>query len=130
MAQNNTVVSDAELWCRKEFCDNLTCQGHKSGFAVYHYPKTLLKFYLLNRQELNEFWQCCVKDQEIFCEWNCTSCRICKWVSCVYAELKDNYFFDFDKKSRKQLILWKVFSAYLDKKLLPCLAEIEIAKSV
>ena len=64
MAQNN-VVFDAEFWRRKEFCNNLTCPGHKSGFPVYHYPKVLLKFYLLNRQELNEFWQCCVRDQSV-----------------------------------------------------------------
>ena len=60
----------------------------------------------------------------------CSSCRICKWVSAVYAELKDNYFFDFDKDSNKQPVLWKIFSAYLNKKKLPVLVKIEIAQSV
>ena len=119
---------DTTFWHKKEFCDNLTCRGHKPGVTVYIYPKSNIKFYLLNRQQLNEFWKCCVEDQKVFCEWSCTSCRICKWVTTVYNELRDHFFFDFDRQKDKQPILWKVFSSYLDKKLLPCSVEIEIAE--
>ena len=130
MAQNNDVVFDAEFWGYKEFCDNLTCPSHQSGFPVYYYPKDSLRFYLLDQRELNEFWKCCVRDQEIFCEKKCDRCNVCKYVSVVYEELKQNYFFDFDKSSDRQPVLWKVFSINLDKKLMPVLAEIEIAKTV
>ena len=117
------------FWLRKEFCDNLTCKGHNPTLPVHIYRENNIKFYLFNRKQLNEFWQCCVEDQKVFCDWGCSnSCQICKWVKAVYNELRDNFFFDFDRSNNKQPILWKVFSSNLDKKLHPCLVEIEIAE--
>ena len=97
---------------------------------VHIYRESNIKFYLFNRKQLNEFWQCCVEDKKAFCDyWSCqSSCQICKWVSAVYVELRDNFFFYFDRSNDKQPILWKVFSSHLDKKLRPCLVDIEIAE--
>ena len=118
------------FWHRKEFCDNLTCKGHDPPLPVHIYPEIKIKFYLLNRKQLNEFWQCCVEDKKVFCDdWFFpSSCKICKWVTAVCAELRDNFFFDFDWSKEEQPILWKVFSSNLDKKLRPCLVEIEIGE--
>ena len=81
----------------------------------------------MNRKQLNEFWQCCVRDQQHFCDLGCpNSCKICPWVKAVYKELRDNLFFDFDRSKEQQPVLMKVFSSLLDRKLLPCLVEIQI----
>ena len=120
---------NATFWLRKKFCDNLTCKGHNPGLIVHSYPESNIKFYLFNRKQLNEFWQCFVEDKKVFCDSNCpSSCKICKWVTAVYNELRDNFFFYFDRANNKQPILWNVFSSNFDKKLLPCLVEIETAE--
>ena len=83
----------------------------------------------MNRLQVNEFWQCCLRDQQAFCYLICTGSRkICKWVRTVDNELRDNFFFHFDRSKDKQPILWRVFSCFLDKKLLPCLVEIQTIK--
>ena len=70
-----------------------------------------------------------MRDQQHFCDLGCPySCKICRWVRTVYNELRDNFFFDFDRSKEQQPILWKVFNSLLDKKLLPCLVEIQIAE--
>ena len=40
----------------KEFCDNLTCPGHKPPLQVNVEKETDIKFYTMNRLQLNEFW--------------------------------------------------------------------------
>ena len=101
----------------KEFGDNLTCQGHKPLLQINVEKETGAKFYTMNRLQLNEFWQCCLRDQQTFCSLICTeSCKICKWVKTVYNKLRDNFFFDFDRSKDEQPILWRVFSCFLDKK--------------
>ena len=111
----------------KRICDNLTCQGHDPPLQINIEKESGIKFYTMNRQQLNEFWQCCIRDQQSFCSLICAdSCKICKWVKTVYNELRDNFFFNFDHSKDQQPFLWKVFSSLLDKKLLPCLAEIQI----
>ena len=63
----------------KEFCDNLTCQGHKPPLQINVEKESGIKFYTMNRLQLNEFWQCCLRDQQAFCSLICTeSCKICK----------------------------------------------------
>ena len=47
----------------KEFCDNLTCPGHKPPLQINVEKETGNKFYTMNRLQLNEFWQCCLRDQ-------------------------------------------------------------------
>ena len=114
-----------------EFCVNLTCQGHKPPLQVNIEKETSTMFYGLNRQQLNDFWQSCIRDQKTFCSLVCPeSCKVCKWVKTVYNELRDNFFFDFDrsKSNDEQPYMWRVFSSYLDKKLLPVLAEIQIIR--
>ena len=85
----------------------------------------------MNRHQLNEFWNCCLNDQKTFCSLIChDSFKVCKLVKTVYTELKDNFFFDFDKTKSmdQQPYLWKAFTSYLDKKCLPVLVEIQIIK--
>ena len=114
---------------RKDFCDNVTCEGHDPPLQINIEKESGIKYYTMNRKQLNEFWECCLRDQKSFCSLVCTeSCRICNWVKTVYNELRDNFFFDFDGSKDQQPILWKVFSSLLDKKLLPCLVEIQIIK--
>ena len=80
---------------RKEFCDNLTCIGHDPPLQVNIERESGIKFYTMNRKQLNEFWQCCVRDQQHFCDLECpNSCKICPWVKAVYNKLRDNFFFD------------------------------------
>ena len=114
-----------------EFCVNLTCQGHKPPLQINVEKETGTMFYTMNRQQLNNFWQCCIRDQKTFCSLVCPeSCKVCKWIKTVYNELRDIFFFDFDrtKPNNEQPYLWRVFSSYLDKKLLPVLAEIQIVR--
>ena len=112
----------------KEFCDNCTCEGHNPPLKV-NVDENGFYFYTLNRLQLNEFWKCCLRDQKFFCSEICTkSCSVCKWVKTVYNELRDNFFFDFDRSKTEQPILWKVYSSYLDKKLRPCLVEIQVIR--
>ena len=128
------MAKEREFYCLtfrdyKEFCDNLTCPGHKPPLQINVEKETGTKFYTMNRLQLNEFWQCCLRDQQAFCSLICTeSCKICKWVKAVYYELRDNFFFDFDRSRDEQPILWNVFSSLLDKKMLPCLVEIQTIK--
>ena len=56
----------------KEFCDNLTCKGHNPPLQIDVEKETGTKFYTLNRLQLNEFWQCCLGDQQTFCSIICT----------------------------------------------------------
>ena len=114
---------------RKEFCDNVTCKGHDPPLQINIERESGIKFYTMNRKQLNEFWQCCVRDQQHFCDLGCPdSCKMCRWVRTVYNELRDNFFFDFDRSKDQQPMLWKVFSSLLDKKLFPCLVEIQIVE--
>ena len=70
-----------------------------------------------------------MRDQQHFCDLGCSdSCKMCWWARTVYNELRDNFFFDFDRSKEQQPNLWKVSSSLLDKKLLPCLVEIQIAE--
>ena len=114
---------------RNEFCENCTCKGHNPPLEVID-DENGYSFYVMNRLQLNEFWMCCLNDQKFFCLLICPeSCTVCKWVKSVYNELKDNFFFDFDKSKTDQPVLWKVYSSYLDKKLRPCLVQIEVIRT-
>ena len=112
---------------QKEFCDNLTCISHDPPLQVSIERESGIKFYTMNRKQLHEFWQCYVRDQQHFCDLGCpNSCKICPWVKAVHKELRDHFFFDFDRSKEHQPVLWKVFSSLLDRKLLPCLVEIQV----
>ena len=111
-----------------EFCVNLSCKGHKPPLQINCDKETGTMFYTMNRHQLNEFWHCCLNDQKTFCSVVCPdSCKVCKWVKTVYNEMRDNFFFDFDrsKSMDEQPHLWRVFSSYLDRKAFPVLAEIQ-----
>ena len=114
----------------KEFCVNCACKGHNPPIKVNVDERGCL-YYLMNRQQLNEFWMCCLNDQRYFCFKGCDTeiCQICRWIKSVYNALSINYFFDLDKTQSEQPCLWKVYNSFLDKKIRPFLIRIEVAEN-
>ena len=56
------MAKEREFYCLTfrdytEFCDNLTCPGHKLPLQINVEKETGTKFYTMNRLQLNEFWQ-------------------------------------------------------------------------
>ena len=104
---------------RKEFCNNLTCKGHDPPLQINIERESGIKFYTMNRKQLNEFWQCCVRDQQHFCDLGCPdSCKMCRWVRTVYNELRDSFLILIVPKSNnlfggKFLVLYLIKSYFL-----------------
>ena len=108
---------DSELFGTRFECDRLTCKGkHYPEFQLYRRNVSGCLFYILNEKQLHEYWGCCVRDQEEFCPEKCGKCTVCKFLVSTYNELVRNYFFNnsIDYKP----ILWRVFTRYLDKKII------------
>ena len=55
---------------------------------LYFFIKNNQYFYCLNRKQLEEYWGCIVKDQEVFCPEKCNKCVVCKFRTKTYDELK------------------------------------------
>ena len=113
----------------KEVCVNCTCKGHNPPLKV-NVDESSCFYYLMNRQQLNEFWMCCLNEQRYFCSETCDNetRQVCRWIRLVYNALTINYFFDFDKTQSEQPCLWKVYTSYLDRKIRPFLIRIEVAE--
>ena len=62
----NHCCFNSELLGKRTECDRLSCRG-KHEFGLYYRKVSGCLHYLLNRKELNEYWKCCVQDQEEFC---------------------------------------------------------------
>ena len=96
---------------------------------LYFFIKNNQYFYCLNRKQLEEYWGCIVKDQEVFCPEKCNNCVVCKFLTKAYNELKSAYFFSARKDIPYQPILWRIFTDVTDKNG-KIIFRIEIGKTV
>ena len=103
-----------EVGTRKE-CDRLSCDGKHTEFALFFHEKNNQYFYCLNKKQLEEYWGCIVKDQDVFCSEKCNNCVVCKFLTNTYDELKSTYFFSARKDIPHKHILWQIFTDVIDK---------------
>ena len=116
----------------RDKCCNCTCQGHTPSLTI-ETDEDDCRYYLLNREQLNEFWVCTIGEQLNFCKkesnpCKAQTCQICRFVNNLYLALICNHFFDFDDEQVEQPVLWRVYTRFLDKKINPFLVKIDIAK--
>ena len=91
-------------------CDRLSCEGKHTEFTLSFHKVNNTSFYCLNRKQLEEYWKCIVKDQDVFCPEKCNKCDVCEFLSKAYEELKDSWFFTPNKSLSYQPILWQIFT--------------------
>ena len=91
-------------------CDRLSCVGKHTEFTLFFHKINNTSSYCLNRKQLEEYWQCIVKDQEVSCPEKCNKCDVYKFLAQAYEELKDSWFFTPNKSLPSQPILWRIFT--------------------
>ena len=106
---------EAEVIGKRAECNRLSCDGKHAKFTLFFHKVNNEYFYYLNRKQLEEYWKCVVKDQEVFCPQKCNNCIVCKFLTKAYDELKSAYFFSARKDMPYQPILWKILSTLLTK---------------
>ena len=116
----------------KEKCCNCSCRGHIPYLQTF-VDDFNLKYYLVNREQLNEFWASTIGEQLYFCKKESKYCKtlicnVCQFVNAFYLALVSKEFFDFDKEKKDEPVLWRVYTRFLDKKINPFIVKIEIAK--
>ena len=120
---------DADVIGKWTECDRLSCEGNHTEFTLFFHKTNNESFYCLNRRQLEEYWKCVVKDQEVFCPDKCNNCYVCKSLTEVYENLKDFYFFSPRKDMPYQPIFWQIFTNATDHKNKPVFRA-EIGKTV
>ena len=120
---------EAEVIGKRAECNRLNCDGKHAKFTLFLHKVNNEYFYYLNRKQLEEYWKCVVKDQEVFCPQKCNNCIVCKFLTKAYDELKSAYFFSARKDMPYQPILWKIFTNVIDKTN-KIIFRIEIGKTV
>ena len=116
----------------REKCCNCSCKGHDPCLQTF-VDDFGIRYYLVNREQLNELWACTIGEQLYFCKKEskyCETliCNVCQFVDTFYLALVSKEFFNFDKKKEDEAVLWRVYTRFLDKKINPFLVKIEIAK--
>ena len=101
---------DADVIGKPTECDRLNCEGKHTEFTLFFHKVNNTSFYCLNGKQLEEYWKCIVKDQEVFCPEKCNKCYVCKFLSQAHEELKDSCFFTPNKHLPSQPILWRIFT--------------------
>ena len=86
-------------------------------------------FYCLNIKQLDEYWECIIKGQEIFCSEKCHDCVVCKFLTEAHDGLRRGYFLSPRKDAPYQPILWKIFTNVIGKTNKSIL-RVEIGKTV
>ena len=115
----------------REFCCRCNCKGHDPCLQT-NVDENNIRYYLVNREQLNELWLCCIREQQYFCkketsECQSLCCRICEFINTFYQALLFKEFFDIDKDKEGEPVFWKVYTCHLDKKIKPFLVKIEIS---
>ena len=77
---------EAEVIGKRAECDRLSCEGKHTEFTLFFHKVNNEYFYCLNRKQLEEYWKCIVKDQEVFCPEKCNNCIVCKFLTKAYNE--------------------------------------------
>ena len=96
--------------------------GKHTEFTLFFHKINNTSFYCLNRKQLEEYWKCIVKDQEVFCPEKCNKCDVCELLSKAHEELKDSWFFTPNKSllitlfSGKSLLKTKKIILFLELK--------------
>ena len=74
-------------------------------------------------KQLEEYWGCIVKDQEVFCPEKCNNCVVCKFLTKACYELMSTYFFSARKDMPYQpygeflpMLLTKIIKSFLELK--------------
>ena len=101
---------DADAIGKRTECDRLSCKGKNTEFTLFFHKVKNTSFYCLNKKQLEEYWKCIVKDQEVFCPEKCNKCDVCEFLSKASEELKDSWFFTPNKSLSYQPILWQIFT--------------------
>ena len=99
---------DADVIGKPTECDRLNCEGKHTEFTLFFHKVNNTSFYCLSRKQLEEYWKCIVKDQEVFCPEKCNKFDVCEFLSIAYGELKDSWFFIPNKGLPYQPILWQI----------------------
>ena len=107
--------------CLREKCCNCSCKGHNPCLQTF-VDDFGLRYYLLNREQLNEFWACTIGEQLYFCRKESKYCKtlicdVCLFVDTFYIALVSKEFFDIDKKKKMSLFCGEFIRDFLTKKL-------------
>ena len=127
MAKASGFISES----LREKCCNCNCKGHIPCLKTF-VDDFGCKYYIVNREQLNEFWACTISEQLTFCKKESRDCKlgvcsVCRFVDAFYVALVRQHFFDLVNQE-KEPVLWRVYTRYLDKKIAPFLVKIEIEK--
>ena len=117
----------------REKCCNCSCKGHTPYLQTF-VDNCGCKYYLVNREQLNELWACTVSEPVNLCNKksrNCEKgeCLVCKFVAAFRVALVSNEFYDLVHKE-KEPVLWRVYTRYLDNKIAPFLVKIKVEKRI
>ena len=72
---------EAEVIGKQAERDRLSCEGKHTEFTLFYHKINKKYFYRLNRKQLEEYWKCIEKDQEVFCPEKCNNCVVCKFLT-------------------------------------------------
>ena len=118
---------DAQVVGTQKECDILNCDGKHTEFTLFFHKVNNEYLYCLNRKQLDEYWECIVKDQEIFCSEKCHDCVVCKFLTEASDGLRRIYFFHQEKTCLISLFYGK-FLLMLLTKLLNLFLELKLEK--
>ena len=118
---------DAQVVGTQKECDILNCDGKLTEFTLFFHKVNNEYFYCLNRKQLDEYWECIVKDQEIFCSEKCHDCVVCKFLIEASDGLRRIYFFHQEKTCLISLF-YGIFLLMLSTKLLNLFLELKLEK--
>ena len=118
---------DAQVVGTEKECDKLSCDGKNTEFSLLFHKVNNEYFYCLNRKQLDEYWECIVKDQEIFCSEKCHDCVVCKFLTEAHDGLRRSYFFH-QEKTRLISLFYGKFLLILSTKLINLFLELKLEK--
>ena len=118
---------DAQVVGTQKECDKLSCDGKHTEFSLLFHKINNEYFHCLNRKQLDEYWECIVKDQEILCSEKCHDCVVYKFLTEAHDGLKRSYFFHKEKTCLINLFHRK-FLLMLSTKLINLFLELKLEK--
>ena len=98
-------------------CDRLNCEViHNPAFDILFNEANNEYCYCLDRQQLDQYWQCIVQNHNLLCPRKCDRSNACKEVSLNFTNLQKSYFFypniKLDEAEKPfQPVKWRIFTA-------------------
>ena len=75
-------------------CNRLNCEViHNPTFDILFNEANNEYCYCLDRQQLDQYWQCIAQNHNLLCPRKCDRCNACKEVSLNIFNLQKSYFF-------------------------------------